>query len=80
MGGGYFLSRYGWGVKGGVLPYRFWGFCLSFCVLFSHILCSFFGLTRKLEFLCFFVFPLFSLSLVCLIRCYWCIETVASVV
>ena len=33
------------------------------CVLFSHILCSFFGLTRKLEFLCVFLFFLCFLCL-----------------
>ena len=34
-----FLSRYGWGVKGWVLPYRFWGFLLKLlCFVLSYSL------------------------------------------
>lgn len=57
------------------------GFLLKLlCFVLSYSLFLFWVNLEIRVFVCFFVFPLFSLSLVCLIRCYWCIETVASVV
>ena len=58
-----FYQGMGGGLRGGYYLTGFGVFCLSFCVLFSHILCSFFGLTRKLEFLCVFLFFLCFLCL-----------------
>ena len=63
-----------------LLFFSFFFFHLCFRPLFSHVLCPFFKwLQHDSCCLCFFVFYLFSLSMVPLTRIYYCKEIVVSV-
>ena len=82
MGGGCFISGFGWGDRGWVLSLSLFFVFVFICafVFWSLMSCLFFKCVEHDSCcVCFFVYYLFSLSLVLLTRSYWGIEIVVSV-
>ena len=79
LGGGWFISGCGWGKRGWVLSHSFCFFLLMLLYFVLSCPVSFFKWVKHDRCcICFFVYYLFSLSLVPLPRSYWGLEIVLS--